>query len=207
MNVQYRQTAAEIAIGLVVCFAAAELLLLPARRELREQRASIAGLVPASSAVKPPEEDDIARLAQANDVGRREIVLRSAATKDEASLFAEIMAIADRQRIRLDQFEPAAAITPVAAVAGQREQSTRPDAVVTYTVSLSGGYGGVVRFLDELRRSNVFVNIRSVRIGPVDADPTNGVRADLSVEFYGFEVPGGAEGHDTTSPAGGEAKP
>lgn len=192
MNPQTRQTVAEIAIGLVICFAAAEFLLLPARRELREQRAAIAGMLPASSSVKAPDERDVARLAEANERGRREIVLRSAASKDEAALFAEIMAIADRHGIRVDEFEPgsagAGAGTNVRAPMPPDEQA-RPDIVATYNVSLSGGYAGIVRFLDELRRSMVFVNARSVRITPMDAEGANGVRADLLVEFYGFNVP------------------
>lgn len=192
MNPQTRHTVAEIAIGLVICFAAAELLLLPARRELREQRASIAGMMPASSSVRAPDERDVARLAEANERGRREIVLRSAASKDEAALFAEIMAIADRQRIRVDQFEPGSAGAGAGSGSkppGQPEEPARPDTVATYNVSLSGGYAGIVRFLDELRRSMVFVNARSVRIAPADTDAANGVRAELMVEFYGFNVP------------------
>lgn len=204
MNPQNRQTVAEIAIGLVICFAAAELLLLPARRELREQRAAIAGMLPASSSVKAPEERDVARLAEANERGRREIVLRSAASKDEAALFAEIMAIADRQRIRVDQFEPGSAgAASSAKSSGQSDEQARPDIVATYNVSLSGGYAGIVRFLDELRRSKVFVNARSARISPTDTDSTNSVRAELLVEFYGFNIPtddGDASAHPEVTP-------
>lgn len=192
MNPNTRQIAAEIVIGLVICFAAAELLLLPARRELREQRASIAGMVPTTSAVLAPGEKEIAHLKASNDRGRREIVLRSAASKDEAALFAEIMAIAERQRIRVEQFEPST-VAPGTSANPQPgpdgDESSRPDTIAAYNINLSGGYSGVVRFLDELRHSPVFVNPRTVRIVPIDGDNRGGVHAELLVEFYGFDVP------------------
>lgn len=103
------------------------------------------------------------------------------------------MAIADRQRIRVDQFEPG--VSGHGAGSGskatpQPDEPVRPDTVAIYNVSLSGGYAGIVRFLDELRRSLVFVNAKSIRIAPADLDAANGVRAELLVEFYGFNVPG-----------------
>ncbi|HEX8877862.1 MAG TPA: hypothetical protein VF777_14020 [Phycisphaerales bacterium] len=192
MNPNTRQIAAEIVIGLVICFAAAEFLLLPARRELREQRASIAGMVPTTSALLAPGEKEISHLKAANDRGRREIVLRSAASKDEAALFAEIMAIAERQRIRVEQFEPSTAAPGTASANPQPlpggEDGSRPDIIAAYNINLSGGYSGVVRFLDELRHSPVFVNPRTVRIAPIDGDNRGGVHAELLVEFYGFDV-------------------
>lgn len=189
MNPQVRQSAAEIVVGLVVCFAAAELLLAPARRELREAEASVASLMPTSAATSGPTLEDIRRLQASNARTRDEIQTRSAASRDEAALFAEIMTIADRNRLRLEQFQP----SMQAAASTERDASQARDSVSSYTISLSGGFPGVVRFMDDLRASNVFVSARTVRIAPADSDGSGIVRADIGADFYSFS---------TTAPAG-----
>ena len=184
MNPQVRQSAAEIVVGLVVCFAAAELLLAPARRELRQAEASVASLMPAAAATSGPTAEDIKRLQSNNARTREEIQVRSAASRDAAALFAEIMGIADRNRLRLEQFQPNAQ----AATSTEREQGGSRDTVASYMISLSGGFPGVVRFMDDLRASNVFVSTRSVRIAPADSDGSGVVRADISADFYSFSA-------------------
>lgn len=193
-----RQSAAEIVVGLVVCFAAAELLLAPARRDLREAQASVASVMPSSVATNGPTVDDIRRLQANNARTREEIQVRSAASRDEAALFAAIMAIADRNRLRLEQFQPSA----LAGSATERDQSSARDSVASYTISLSGGFPGVVRFMDDLRTSNVFVSTRTVRIAPADGDGSGLVRADIGADFYSFGA-----GAPIGESAGAEVRP
>ena len=184
MNPQMRQLGAEIAVGLVVCFAAAELVLAPARRDLRAAQASVASLVPTSAGMNGPSAEDIAKLQSDNARVRDEIDSRSAASRDEAALFSEIMAIADRNRLRLEQFQPNAH----AASTGERAPGAARDAVASYTLSLSGSFPSVVRFMDDLRACRVFVSTRTVRIAPIDGNGSGIVRADVNADFFSFDT-------------------
>jgi hypothetical protein len=179
-----RQLGAEIAVGLVVCFAAAELMLAPARRDLRAAQASVASLIPTSAGTSGPSAEDIAKLQSDNASVRHEIESRSAASRDEAALFSEIMAIADRNRLRLEQFQHNAQ----AASTGERAAGAARDSVASYTISLSGSFPSVVRFMDDLRACSVFVSTRTVRIAPVDGNGSGIVRADVSADFFSFDT-------------------
>lgn len=184
MTPQSRQCLAEVIVGLVVCFAAAEIVLAPARRELRDAQSAVAGIIPASTASDAPSSDDVARLVRANAVAIEEIQVRSAASRDEAALFAEVLSIADRHRLRLEQFQPVAGAAPAPDAAHVRAK----DAVASYSISLSGGFPGVVRFLDDLRGSRVFVSTRTVRVAPAGSAADGVVRAEIAADFFAIAM-------------------
>lgn len=206
MSPHIRQCLAEVFVGLVVCFAAAELLLAPARKQLREAQASVASLLPAAVTSNAPTPDDVSRLVQSNASLREEIDVRSAASRDEAALFSEVMAIAGRHRVQLDQFQPATGrlAQPTAQPASASTPASR-DSVASYSISLNGAFPGVVRFLDELRASRVFVSTRTVRITPVESEANGLVRADIIADFFAFSTSGEAPTSD--APAQTEARP
>lgn len=194
MNVFNRSMIAELVIGVMLCIACAHVLLSPAHRELRLARERAEQAATTVSAGLNPRK--AGAVEQENTLRRAEMERRSFPARDEAALFGTIVGLAEAQGLRVDQFQPSESRAD-ARITASETSATEPnvpatsgDTLITYSISLSGPYPGVVRFLDSLRRSATFCSTKSVRVFAGDAKESGTIRAELVTDFFALPAPG-----------------
>ncbi len=138
-----------------------------------------------------------------NRVEAEAAVIRKASetARDDRALYAALMDMAQRHKVRLDEVNPAnpskpptperpatppgAPPAPPAAVAGP--DARRIEKALAYAVVASGSYGDVTAFLRGVQQELGYSVIRSVNITP-QPDGSGMVRANLTTEHYAFDV-------------------
>lgn len=192
MNQELRAGMVPIAIGVAACVVATQLLLMPARRALEQARAEHAAMTASDST---PQSDDATRraeeLSRVNAETEERVRRASAAARDESALFAIVMDLAERDSMQVEQFQPIQ--TPlVKPVAPGQPEPPKADVVTSYSLTMTGGFFGVVRFLDGLCSAETFHRVRGVRIVPLGGNDTPGaarpVRAELTLDFFAFST-------------------
>jgi len=119
--------------------------------------------------------------------------------RDDRALYAALMDLAQRSKVRLDEVNPATPSktpnadrpvtppgSPPAPVAAGPD-SRRIEKALAYAIVASGTYGDVVGFLRGLQQDMGYSVIRSVNLTP-QPDGSGLVRANLSTEHYSFDV-------------------
>lgn len=198
MSDMIRRVGAELLIGVAVCVAASELLLTPKLKALEAERASAeaARAAVASDSTLTREQIE-ARLNLARR-DRDAIAQASTFAVDESALYAAVMNAASDAGVRVEQFAPTALVRPGA-------DATQPapagDNAAAYNLQILGEFASVVRFGERLRELPMFLRVASARLGREAHSGDGLMRADLSIEVFGFSTA------DASAPAPGSAMP
>lgn len=128
-------------------------------------------------------------------------VIRKASetARDDRALYAALMDMAQRHKVRLDEVNPAnpskppnaerpvtpPGAPPAPATAGP--DARRIEKALAYAIVASGAYGDVIAFLRGVQQDLGYSVVRSVNITP-QPDGSGAVRANISTEHYAFDV-------------------
>lgn len=167
-----RRVASEAAIGLGAIVGAYLLVVEPQEARLAEAHGAAAALHHAI--VSAPEDTQAARAALVqSEQAMAEIERRSALARDEASVFAGIMALAAATGVSVDSIQPAPPrVLPArpAADAGVLAASTPTDRRLAFNLTLSGEFADAARFLRAMALELGYTTVRSVRVEPLASE-------------------------------------
>lgn len=199
MTPAIKRCLSEFAIGLMVCGAVHYFLIAPAEQEAARLRIEAdAADSPRASGVAVSAEK-LNELAAAAAAELDAVRVRNRIAMDHTELFSTITRLADESRVRLDQLEPAEPVMmPLApptdgaqSAAGAPPLTPAPvgpsDTMVSATMSVTGAYGGVARFLHALSSDAGFAVVKSVRLEPSEHPEL--VRAVIATQHYAFAIP------------------
>lgn len=167
-------------------------------RASRQESARLAKQVAESEYFRdlvPAMTDSLGRIEAEAETIRK----ASETARDDRALYAALMDLAQRSKVRLDEVNPAnpskapnadrpvtppgSPPAPVAAGPDPR----RIEKALAYTIVASGTYGDVVNFLRGLQQDLGYSVIRSANLTP-QPDGSGLVRANISTEHYAFDV-------------------
>lgn len=212
MNRPVRRLCAEGAIALGVCAAAYAAVVRPVERELAEVSAKYLTLV--SQGTRPIGDYSPAQLETVRvETLRRstELVRHGESVRDESLMFAEVMALASRHDVRVDQVRPAATARdpqPAAAVNAVSAATAIPrDTKAAYTLSVAGTYAGLAAFIEGLSAGSGFSVVNSVRLTPDDGDRHHPIAAQIDADRYAFDLSSIPAGPTADAASGGKGTP
>jgi hypothetical protein len=213
MSHQHRQTLAEFAIGVLACAGAYLMLVDPAIRSTAKVESEIETLraqAAEAGVVASLTETQVADLRKVALERAERIRARSAYARDEAGLFAAIMALGERHGVRIDQLQPGQSGTlnelgriappqaaappgppqppPTGAGPGTQAAAAPPtpapvaDFKAGYTIFLTGPYARVVALLADLQSTLGYASVRSVRLAPMESDNPQGEHVSATIE-------------------------
>lgn len=179
-----RSLGAEAAIGLAVCLGVYFGVVQPLERRTDEAREQAKTLRTQQMQLMNQMTEAQARavLAQARDF-QRMVAARSKVALTESAMFAEVMDLAERHGVRIDQLQPSAvrAGRPADGESQQGRESRR-----CYSMVLSAEYAALAGFLDDLQHAVGFTKLRSVKVS-VDGRPgSRRVLASIESEHLAF---------------------
>lgn len=198
-----RRTAAEVAIGLLVCGAAHLFLIGPHNARLARLQAEAEALAAAPSAGPALSAEQVATLTRLAARWADEVTRRSESARDDTRLFTAIMTLAESSGVRIDQLQPTGrpeatrkppsgpSAEGTAPADGSLPASSEPAAHggVGYGMVVSAEYGRLAAFLAALQREIGFTVVRSVRLEPDDSgDGSDRVLAHVQTEHYWFDA-------------------
>lgn len=201
-----RKAFAEMAIGLMVCGAVHMFLIAPQNARLARLQAEVDSIATAPGAAPALSAEQLDRLTRSAAEWADEVTRLSDAAQSETRLFTEIMTLAERSGVRIDQLQPTGQPAGHAAAPPEQHAAAAPDAAqpasaepvppkqgaVGYTMVVSSSYVELIGFLAALPRQIGFTVVRSVRLEPLEASDrgtaTDLVRAEVQTEHYWFDA-------------------
>ncbi|MEM7229575.1 MAG: type 4a pilus biogenesis protein PilO [Planctomycetota bacterium] len=152
----------------------------PRQQELRDLEATMSIGQTSNNIVN---EDMVQRLAFRLDEIRdavHDLERVNAVTSDTSRLFSRIMEIGEANGVRVTNLDPG-------APSELKDGDTHAVARVSLTVS--GSYGNIARFLESLGTSNRYVRVTGVTVAPAAMHGSNDVVANVNCEALQFATP------------------
>jgi hypothetical protein len=190
-----RQASSHIVIAVCACVGASALVIAPMRRESAQIDDLIQERVREAEAHRRQAEvqGGLIRVAGRARALGAQIDARSALGADEGRIYAELVRMAAARGVRLQQVDPKRSVLKTEpcepANPGQPPVPAAPraDWRVRCTITVSGSFDAVTRFIDDFNRADWFAEVASALIVPGD-EPGDSVVASLTTLHYAFDT-------------------
>jgi len=196
VNPQFRRLASEAVIALSLCVGAHFFIVAPAQHELVETVSQISKVEAAQRAGEPLSisltSDQAVRMSEEARQITAAVSRFSLPASDDAALFQAVTALAEGNKVRIDQLQPSPRVANVTSTVPSDPGLPPPpaDTSVRCEISAAGEYSSVAAFLADLTHTLGFTSISSVRIEPDPAGGPGGVTARIQTHHHWFDTTG-----------------